>query len=213
MCAFISTALGFIILGKCNEAPLYLIVHVCMWSTTACKFNKIRALLAHCCCQPLRWTTALCMVPNLEHNAHMAVLRDDTSSSITFFNYSRVDVVTSSLPCLVVCNSLAIRSFSVIKKRTLELVASAYALVALANAIGFFFTSDTITHSLNCAGDVWSSGVDTLRDCKTLWCDSSNDILCIYSSRLSPRFSVSPWLLRTCSASGSGEASGSTSWW
>ena len=147
-----------------------------------CTFDKICALLAHRCGQLLRWTTSLCMVPNLEYNARMIVSRDNTSSSISFFNSAQTDAVTSSPPCLVVCNSLAIRSFSTIKKQTLELVASPYALVASANVVGCLHTLDTITHSLNCAGDTLSFRVNTLCDCTILCCNSSNDMLCISPS-------------------------------
>jgi len=133
MHAFSSTILRFIILGKCNRAPLYLIVHVFMWSTIVCKFHNICALLAHHYCQSLRWTTALCMVPNLEYNSHMTVSSDDNSSSITFFNSSRVDAITNYPSFLATCNSLAIRSFY--KKQTLELVALTYALVVLTNVV------------------------------------------------------------------------------
>lgn len=45
------TTLGFIILGKCNWDPLYLISHVFMSLKTTCKFDKVCALLSHCCCQ------------------------------------------------------------------------------------------------------------------------------------------------------------------
>ena len=38
-------------------------------------------------------------------------------------------------------------------------------------------------------------------------------MLCISPSGWSPRIYVSPWLLGTCSSSGCGELSGSTSWW
>ena len=130
-----------------------------------------------------------------------------------FFNSSRANVVTSSVHCLVVYKSLAIRSFSAIKKRTLELVALAYALVALANAAGCLRTSYMIPPSSNYIGYVCTSGVDTLRNFTTLCCDSSNHMLCISSFGLSPRILVSPWSLGTYSASGSGEDGGSTSWW
>jgi len=98
----------------------------------------------------------------------MIISRDDTSSSITFFNSAQVDTMTYSPPFLVVCNSLAICSFSAIKKWTLELVALGYALVASANVVGFLCTSDMITHSSKYAGDMWTSEVDTLHDCTTL---------------------------------------------
>lgn len=77
----------------------------------------------------------------------MIVSRDGTSSSITFFNSSWVDAITCSPPYLVVCNSLSIGAFSVMKKQTLELVASTYPLVALANVVGCFHMLDTITNS------------------------------------------------------------------
>lgn len=172
MCAFNSIALGFINFSKCNGAPLYLIVHVCMWSTTVWKFDKIHALLEHHYRQSYRWTTTLCTVPNLEYNAWMTIWRDDTSSIITFFNFAWVDVVTSSPPYLPSYNSLAIHSFFTIKKRTLELVSSIYALVASSNAARCLHMLDTITHSSKFVIDVWSSRVDTLRDFTTLCCAS-----------------------------------------
>lgn len=61
-------------------------------------------------------------VPNLEYNACMTVLRDNTSSSIAFFNSAWMDVVTNSPPCLAICSSFAIQLFSTIKRWTLELV-------------------------------------------------------------------------------------------
>lgn len=64
----------------------------------------------------------------------MNVSRDDTSSSITFFNSAQVDVVTSSPPYVAIYKS-AIHSFSAIKKRTLELVALTYTMVASANFV------------------------------------------------------------------------------
>jgi len=57
------------------------------------------------------------------YNVHMNISRDDTSSSIAFFNYALVDIVTNSIPCLAICNCLAIFFFFAIKKRTRELVA------------------------------------------------------------------------------------------
>lgn len=178
-------------------------------------FDKIRALLAHRCCQPLRWKTTLCTVSNLEYNTYMTFSRDYTSSSITFFNFAQENDVTSSPPCLFIRNSLAICSFSAIKKWTLELVDSAYALVASANATRCLHTSHMImiTHSSNYAGDVLSSEVDTPHDCTTLYCDSLNHILSISPSGLSLRISVSPWSLGTFSAYESDEVCGSTSWW
>lgn len=91
----------------------------------------------------------------------MAVSWDYTSSNIVLFNSSLVDDVTCSPPFLATCNSLAILSFSAIKNHTLELVASTYALVASANAARFLCTSNTITHSTNCVGYVWTFGVGT----------------------------------------------------
>ena len=106
-------------------------------------FDKICALLAHRCYQPLRWKISLCMVPNLEYNARMTMLMDNTSSSIAFFNSTWENVVTRSPHFLVVRNSLSICAFSTIMKQTLELVASAYALVASTNVVGCLRTLDT----------------------------------------------------------------------
>lgn len=145
------------------------------------------AFLAQGCWQPLRWTTYFCMVMNLEYNIHMIILRDDTCSSITLFNFALEYDVTCSPPYLAACNSLAIRSFLAIKNLTLEMVASEYDFVASANAVGCLHTLDTITHSSNCPGDMWTSGVGTFRDCTTLCCNSLKDMLCISTSRLSSR--------------------------
>lgn len=135
----------------------------------------------------------------MEYNARMTVLRDKTSSNIAF-NYALANATTNSPPCLAVCSSLAIRSFSAIRKRTLELVASTYYLVASASAAKCLCTLDTITHSSNYARDVWSSGVDTLRDCTTLCWDSSNEMSYIPPFGWSPKISVYPWSLRTFSS-------------
>lgn len=121
----------------------------------------------------------------------MTVLRDDTSSSITFLKYSLVDVVTYSRPYLADCNSLAMRSFSAIKILMLELVALTYALLASTNVIRCLHTSYMITHSSNCTRDTWTSGIGTLRDYTTLCCDSSKDMLFISSSELTSRISIS----------------------
>ena len=154
--------------------------------------------------------TALGMIPNLEYNVRIAVSRDSTSSSSMFFSFARTDSVTNSPPCLAVFSSLAIHSFSAIRKWTLELVDSAYALVESAKAARCLRMSDTITQSSYCTRDVWSSRVDTLQDCKTLCWDSLNEMLCISPSGWSPRISMSPWSLRTCSSSRCGEAGWST---
>lgn len=186
-------------------------MHVCMLSTTVCRFDKMHALLAQHCCRPLRWTTNLCIVPNMKYNIHMTILRDDTSSSIALFNSTLVDDVTYSPPYLATCNPFSTYSFSTIKNRTLELVTSTYAMVSLANAYGCLRTSNMITHSSICAGDMWTSRVGTLHDFATLCCDLSKDMLCISTSRLSSWIFVSTWLIRTCSAFGSGQAHGVTS--
>ena len=60
-------------------------------------------------------------------------LRDDTPSSIAFFNSALVDVVALSYPYLASCSSLTMRSFSATKNLTLELVALAYAFLASPN--------------------------------------------------------------------------------
>lgn len=211
MHAFNSTTFEFIIFGKWNGAPLYVIAHVCMWLIVVFIYDKIRALLAQHCCQPLRWTNDLHMVTNLEYNLHMTVSRYNTSSSIDLLNSSLVDVVTCSPHCLFACNSSTMFSFSTINNLTLELVALAYDLVASTNAYGCFFTSDMIIRSSNCAGDTWTSRVGTLRDCRTLCCDLSKDMLCISTSGLSSRIYMSPWSLGTFSASKFGEAGGVTS--
>lgn len=122
----------------------------------------------------------------------MTASRDDTSSSITLLNFALTNVVTCSPPYFTACNSLTMRLFSTIKNRTLELVAFAYALVASTNVVLFFHTSDTITHSSNYTRDMWTSGLGTVHDCTTLWCDSSKDMLCISTSRFSSRIFVSP---------------------
>ncbi len=153
-----------------------------MLSTTACMFFKMHSLLAHHCFHPWRWTTAWCMVPNLEYNAHITISRDNTSSSICFFSSARADIFTKSPPCLATYSSFAIRSFSAMRKLTVELVASTYNLVASTKATGCLHMSDTITHSSTCAGHVWSSGVNTLRDCTTLCWDLLNEMLCISPS-------------------------------
>ena len=171
MHAFNSIAFGFIIFGNWNGAPLYLIIHLCIQSIAVCRFDKMWDLLAQRCYQPLRWTTDLCTGTNLEYKIYMIVLRDNTSSNISLFKSTMVDDVTCSPPYLAACNSLAMCSFSAIKNRTLELVDLTYVLVALANVVGFLCTSDTITHSSNCAGDMWTSKVGTLHDCTTLCCD------------------------------------------
>ena len=150
------------------------------------------ALLAHHYSQPLRWTTKLCTVTNLKYSFRMTVLGDDTSSNITLLNYALTNVVTYSFPCLVACSSLAMRSFSAIKNLTLELVASVYALVSSANAGRCLHTLNTNTRSPICTGDTWTSRVGTLRDCTTLCCDSSKDMLCIFAYGLSSRILVSP---------------------
>lgn len=59
-----------------------------MRSTVVCKFDKMCALLAQRYYQPLRWKNTLCIVSNLEYNICMIVLRDDTSSSISFQHFS-----------------------------------------------------------------------------------------------------------------------------
>lgn len=192
MHAFNSTASSFIIFGKCNGDPLYLIFHVCMWSTTVCRSNKMRALLAQRCCQPLRWNTDLCTATNLEYSFCITVWRANTSFSIVLLNSALSNVVTCSHPCTAACNSLAMHSFSAINNRTLELVASTYALVALANEVGCFHTLDTITYSSNRPRHTWTFRVGTLCDCTTLCCDSSKDMLCISTSRLYSRIFVSP---------------------
>lgn len=151
-------------------------------------------------------------VSNLEYNIHMTVSRDNTSYYIALLNSAWVDNVICSPPFLSTCNSLAILSFFAIKSETLELVALTYALVASGNGAGFLRTWDTITHYSNCTGDMWTSRVGTLRDCTTLCCDSSKDMLCISASGLYSRISVSPSSLGTFFAHGPGEASGVTSW-
>ena len=157
--------------------------------------------------------TALCMVPNLEYNACIIVWRGNTSSSIAFFSSAWEDIVTKSPPCLATCSSFAIHSFSAMRKWTLELVASTYTLVALAKAAGCLCTSVTITCSLTCARDVWSSGVGILWDYTTLWWDSSKE-MCISTSGWPPRSSVPPWSFKTFSSSGCNEVGESTSlWW
>ena len=153
------------------------------------------------------------MVPNLEYNACMTVTRDNTSSSIVFFNSARADVVTNSPPYLAICSSLAIHLFSTMRKWTLKIVASSYALVVSANAIGCLRTSDMITRSSNCIEDVWYYEVDIIRDYTTLCWDSSNEMLSISPSSWSPRIFVSPWSLGTYSSSRCSEAGGLTSWW
>lgn len=60
---------------------------------------------------------------------------------------------------LSTCNYLTMCSFLAIKNITLELVASAYAFVALFYAVGCLHTSDTITHSQKCTRDAWTSRV------------------------------------------------------
>lgn len=82
--AFSLTSMGFIILGKCNGAPMYHIVNFFMYSTTVCKFDKVHALLAHRYCQLFRWTTTLCKVQKLEYNTHMIISRDNTSSLLPY---------------------------------------------------------------------------------------------------------------------------------
>jgi len=143
------------------------------------------APLAQCYCQLLRWTTNLCMVTNLKCSLCMIVSRDNTSSSITFFNSTLADIVTFSYTYLDACNSLGMHCFSTIKNHTLKLVALTYAFEALANAVGFLRTSDTITHSSNCAGDKWTSKVGTLCESTTLCYDSSKDMLCTFALGLS----------------------------
>ena len=135
----------------------------------------MHSLLTHCYCHPLRWTTALCMVPNLEYNTRMTMSRDNTSSSISFFSYARADAVIESPPCLAICSSFAIRSFSGIRKRTLKLVAFAYTLVASTKATGCFLTFDVITLSFMNACDKWSFGKFFLCACRIFFCSSSND--------------------------------------
>lgn len=119
MQAFNSAAFGFIIFGKWNGAPLYLIVHVFMWLIAVWRSDKMHALLAQRCYQPLRWTTDLCMVMNLEYNVCMTVSREDTSFSIACLNSTMEDALSCSPPCLASYNSLAMHSFSTIKNRTL----------------------------------------------------------------------------------------------
>jgi len=139
--------------------------------------------------------------------------RDNTSSSISLFNSSQVEAITNSPPYLAVYSSLAIPSFSTITKRTLELVALTYALVASANDAGCLHTLDTIIHSSNCTGDIWSSRVDIQRDFTTLCWDSLNEMFCISPSNWSPRISVSHWFLGTFSSSGCSGFGGLTCWW
>ena len=147
----------------------------------------------------------------MEYKIRRIVSRDDTLFSISLFNLDLMDVVICSPPRLAICNSLSIRSFSSIKKKTLELVALAYALVALDNANRCLRMLDMITHSSNCIGDAWTSGVVTLRDYTTLFCDSLNEILCISTSGLSSRISISPLSFKTCSTFRSSEVDGLTS--
>ena len=132
------------------------------------------------------------MVTNMEYNICMTLERDNTSSSITLFNSALADAVTYYPPYFATCSSLPICSFSTTKNLTLELVALAYALVASSNVARCFHTSDTITHSSNCVGGIWTSEVGTLHDYTIFCCDSSKDILCISTSRLSSRVFVSP---------------------
>ena len=84
---------------------------------------------------------------NLDYNFCVTSSRDDTSSSIALLNSTLVDAMTFTSPYLATCNSLSIYSFSDIKNLTLELVASTYALVTLANASGCMHTLDMITRS------------------------------------------------------------------
>lgn len=161
----------------------------------------------------MRWTTALCTVPNLEYDAYITMSRDNTSSSIAFISSAWKDAVTRSPPDLAIYSSFSILSFLTIRKWTLEIVASTYTLVALAKATGCFHTSIMITCSSTCVGDVWSSKVDTLRDCTTLCCDSSNEMLCIYPSGWLLRILVPPWSLEIWSSFRCGEVGKSTSWW
>jgi len=65
----------------------------------------------------------------MEYNGCMTVSRENTSSSVSFLNYAREDVITYFHPYFFIYSSLAIRSLSTIKKWTLELVSSAYDLV------------------------------------------------------------------------------------
>lgn len=185
----------------------------CMLSTTTCMFFKMCALLTHRCCHPWRWMTTWWTVPNLEYNARITVSRDNTSSSISFFSSSRVDIVTKSPPCLATCSFFSIRSFLAMRKRTLELVASTYTLVALAKVARSVCTSITITCSSTCVGDVWSSGVGTLWDYTNLWWDSSKDMLCTSASGWPPRISVPPWSFETCSSPGCIEVGELTTLW
>lgn len=152
----------------------------------------MHALLAQHYCQSLRWTSDLCTVTKLKYIFRMIVSTNNTSSSVTFFNFALVDLVAFSSPSLVACISLAMLSFSAIKNLTFEVVASAYALVASANAVGCLCTSDMFTHSSKYEGDAWTSRLDTLYDFTTLCCDSSKDMLCTSSSGLSSRIPVSP---------------------
>lgn len=58
-------------------------------------------------------------------------------------------------------------------------MASTYALVASTNVARYLHTLDMIAHSSNYIRDLWTFEVDTLCNCTTLCCDSSND-MCAY---------------------------------
>lgn len=84
-------------------------------------------------------------------------------------------------------------------------------LEASTMVVGCLLTSDTITLSSMCSGNVWSFGSYFLHACTILWCDLSNDKFYISISRSSLRRETSPFLLGTYCDSGGGEGCGATS--
>ena len=132
------TTLAFISFGKWNRSPLYFVVHAHMLSMVACMFFKMWAFLTNGCYHLWRWSTSWCTVLDLEYNSCIIVSKDNTSSSISFFSSAQVAVVTKSPPCLATYNSFAIHSFSAMRNQTLELVSSAYTLVASTKESGSF---------------------------------------------------------------------------